>query len=101
MKTIRNNKQRDRIMNIQETNYAIMTGDDLMEIAKLYNNKRNESVSCADYGSTFDYYLAGKLNIEYRTSEFHTMAGEWISFLWLSDKDNIFTTLHKFIGQYK
>ena len=88
-------------MELQETTYAIMTSNNFEEIAKLYNNKRNESVSCAEYGSTFDYYLADKLNIEYRTSEYHIMAEKWISFLWLSDKDNIFTTLHKFISQYK
>jgi hypothetical protein len=88
-------------MELQETNYEIMTSNNFEDIAKLYNNKRNESVSCANYGSTFDYYLADKLHIEYRTSEYHIMAEKWISFLWLSDKDNIFTTLHKFISQYK
>ena len=88
-------------MELQEINYAIMTSNNFEEIEKLYNNKRKELVSCAIYGSTFDYYLADKLNIEYRTSEYHIMAEKWISFLWLSDKDNIFTTLHKFISQYK
>ena len=70
---------------------------DLNELILKYNHLRQANYACSMYGQVFDFYLAAKLNIKPRTCEFHKMADDWINYLWQSDKDNILTTLNKFI----
>ena len=70
---------------------------DLNQLIFKYNHLRQANYPCSMYGSIFDFYLAAKLNIKPKTWEFHNMTAEWIDFLWISDKDNILTTLNNFI----
>ena len=74
--------------------FSIKYKNNINKLIYQYNNLRNEGYSCGVYGSVFDYYIADKLNIEYRTYKFH-------NFLWLNDKNNILNTLNKFIDDNK
>ena len=81
--------------------FSIKYKNDVNKLIYQYNNLRNEGYSCSIYGSVFDYYIADKLNIEYRTCKFHKITDKWIDFLWINDKNNILTTLNNFIKNNK
>ena len=79
--------------------YSIKYKKDVNKLIFQYDNLRNEGYSCGIYGSVFDYYIADKLNIEYRTFKFHNIADKWTNYLWINDKNNILTTLNEFINK--
>tara|TARA_Y100001963_G_scaffold113249_1_gene156834 strand:+ start:76 stop:345 length:270 start_codon:yes stop_codon:yes gene_type:complete len=81
--------------------YSIKYKNDVNKLICQYNNLRNEGFSCGVYGGVFDYYIADKLNIEYRTFKFHYITEKWTDFLWINDKNNILITLNKFINNNK
>ena len=78
-----------------------MRSNDINKIIAQYENLRQEGYSCSNYGSVFDFYIANKLGIKIRSSKFHEMTDNWISFLWKNDKDNILLTMNSFIYNYK
>ncbi len=79
----------------------IMKSNNINKIIKLYENLRSEHYSCSVYGSVFDFYISNKLNIKIRSNKFHIMNKKWIHFLWNNDKNNILSTINKFINNYK
>ena len=81
--------------------FSIKYKNNINKLIYQYNNLRNEGYSCGVYGSVFDYYIADKLNIEYRTYKFHNIIDKWTNFLWINDKNNILTTLNNFIKNNK
>ena len=81
--------------------FSIKYKNDINKLIFQYNNLRKEGYSCSAYGDVFDYYIADKLNIEYRTYKFHNITDKWTSYLWRNDKDNILITLNNFINNNK
>ena len=81
--------------------FSIKYKNDVNKLIYQYNNLREIGYSCSNYGSVFDYYIADKLNIKYRTYKFRDISDKWTSFLWKNDKNNILTTLNNFINNNK
>ena len=81
--------------------FSIKYKNDVNKLIYQYNNLREIGYSCSNYGSVFDYYIADKLNIEYRTDKFRNIIDKWTDFLWINDKNNILTTLNNFIKNNK
>ena len=81
--------------------FSIKYKNDVNKLIYQYNNLRETGYSCGVYSGVFDYYIADKLNIEYRTYKFHNIIDKWTNFLWLNDKNNILNTLNKFIDDNK
>ena len=79
----------------------VMESNNINDIILYYEILRTEGYSCGIYGGIFDYYIAEKLRIKIRTSEFHKMTNEWINYLWINDKNNILLTINNFINNYK
>ena len=78
-----------------------MESNNINDIISYYENLRHDGYACTVYGSMFDLYIAEKLSIKIRTSEFHKMTSEWINYLWINDKNNILLTVNNFINNYK
>ena len=81
--------------------FSIKYKNDVNKLIYQYNNLRETGYSCGVYSGVFDYYIADKLNIEYRTDKFHNIIDKWTDFLWINDKNNILTTLNNFIKNNK
>ena len=81
--------------------FSIKYKNNVNKLIYQYNNLREEGYSCGIYGGVFDYYIADKLNIKYRTYKFRDISDKWTSFLWKNDKNNILTTLNNFINNNK
>ena len=74
--------------------FSIKYKNDVNKLIYQYNNLREIGYSCSNYGSVFDYYIADKLNIEYRTDKFRNIIDKWTDFLWINDKNNIYDKLY-------
>lgn len=81
--------------------FSIKYKNDVNKLICQYNNLRTEGYSCGIYGSVFDYYIADKLNIKYRTYNFRDISDKWTDFLFKNDKNNILNTLNNFINNNK
>ena len=81
--------------------FSIKYKNDVNKLIYQYNNLREIGYSCSNYGSVFDYYIADKLNIEYRTDKFRNIIDKLTDFLWIKDNNNILTTLNNFIKNNK
>tara|TARA_R100001460_G_scaffold106451_1_gene153996 strand:- start:483 stop:740 length:258 start_codon:yes stop_codon:yes gene_type:complete len=81
--------------------FSIKYKNNVNKLIYQYDNLRTEGYSCSVYGSVFDYYIADKLNIKYRTYKFRNISDKWTDFLWQNDKNNILTTLNNFINNNK
>ena len=66
--------------------FSIKYKNNVNKLIYQYNNLRNEGYSCGIYGSVFDYYIADKLNIEYKTYKFHKITDKWTNFYGLMIK---------------